>query len=170
MIEVNGRAYALPAGAPVVGICIDGCDPTYLEAARGVMPQLAAIAARGSAGLAHTVMPSYTNPDEIAILTGAPPDVAGRLQRGGSVGGPCHPAHHRPVRRPSRCPGIVRDRVRRRRIASATWSSSPTATRPWAAPPNGTICRWWKTAYQERLESSRMRNFDLFDVLCNGVV
>ena len=32
MPTVNGRDYNLPA-APVVGICIDGCDPAYLQAA-----------------------------------------------------------------------------------------------------------------------------------------
>ena len=32
MPGVNGRGYGLPA-APVVGICIDGCDPACPETA-----------------------------------------------------------------------------------------------------------------------------------------
>src|SRR5437762_1114866 len=31
MIELNGKAYRLPA-RPVAVICADGCDPAYLEA------------------------------------------------------------------------------------------------------------------------------------------
>src|SRR5207245_10994117 len=34
MIEVNGRRYALPR-APVVVVCVDGCEPDYLDRAVG---------------------------------------------------------------------------------------------------------------------------------------
>jgi phosphonoacetate hydrolase len=78
MIEVNGRAYALPRGTPIVGICIDGCDPAYLDAVGDeIMPELALIIEQGSSGLAHTVVPSYTNPNNVAIVTGTTPDVNG---------------------------------------------------------------------------------------------
>ena len=76
MPTVNGRDYNLPA-APVVGICIDGCDPAYLEAAAGSMPNLQELIAAGCSGLAQAVIPSYTNPNNVAILTGTTPDVNG---------------------------------------------------------------------------------------------
>ncbi len=76
MITVNGRSYRTRTG-PVVGICLDGTDPTYLEAASGVMPNLAAMAAKGSCGVAQSVIPSFTNPNNVAIATGVPPNFNG---------------------------------------------------------------------------------------------
>ena len=76
MPRVNGRDYGLPS-APVVGICIDGCDPAYLEAAPEAMPNLQEMIASGCSGLAQAVVPSYTNPNNVAILTGTTPDVNG---------------------------------------------------------------------------------------------
>ena len=76
MPAVNGRDYSLPA-APVVGICVDGCDPAYLEAADEAMPNLQALSGAGCSGLAQAVVPSYTNPNNVAILTGTTPDVNG---------------------------------------------------------------------------------------------
>ena len=76
MPRVNGRDYGLPS-APVVGICIDGCDPAYLEAAAGSMPNLQGMTASGCSGLAQAVVPSYTNPNNVAILTGTTPEVNG---------------------------------------------------------------------------------------------
>ena len=76
MPRVNGRDYHLP-GAPAVGICIDGCDPAYLEAAAGSMPHLRGMIASGCSGLAQAAVPSYTNPNNVAILTGTTPDVNG---------------------------------------------------------------------------------------------
>ena len=75
-IAVNGRSYEVP-GQPVVGVCIDGCDPAYLEAAAPVMPELARLAADGARGTARTVVPSFTNPNNASIATGAPPAVHG---------------------------------------------------------------------------------------------
>ena len=42
MITVNHRNYTLRT-RPVVGVCLDGCAPEYLEAAADVMPNLQAI-------------------------------------------------------------------------------------------------------------------------------
>ena len=75
-ITVNGRSYGVPR-QPVVGVCIDGCDPAYLEAAAHVMPELARLAANGARGTARTVVPSFTNPNNASIATGAPPAVHG---------------------------------------------------------------------------------------------
>ena len=44
MINVNGRQYS-DNKQRLVAVCIDGCDPTYLEAAFDVMPELARIIA-----------------------------------------------------------------------------------------------------------------------------
>ncbi len=76
MIQVNNRAYR-PRSAPVVGICVDGCDPAYIQAALDSMPHLRTIIAQGCRGLVKTVVPSFTNPNNIAIVTGTTPDING---------------------------------------------------------------------------------------------
>ncbi len=77
-IEVNGRIYQLPK-RPVVVICFDGLDPSYLADAlpRGVMPRLAAMANLGFSEVAAAAMPSFTNPNNVSIVCGAPPSVHG---------------------------------------------------------------------------------------------
>lgn len=77
-VEVNGRTYAAPRTCAVV-ICLDGCEPAYLDAAieRGLMPNLARIRAEGTDRLAHSVIPSFTNPNNMSIATGRPPAVHG---------------------------------------------------------------------------------------------
>ena len=76
MITVNSRVYSLKP-LPVVGICLDGTDPEYLERHSNVMPNLARLAAKGTSGIAHSVIPSFTNPNNIAIATGVPPSING---------------------------------------------------------------------------------------------
>ena len=79
---VNQRSYHLPA-APTVVVCVDGCEPDYLAqaVATGHMPWLKATLAKGSAGctalVADCVVPSFTNPNNLSIVTGAPPSVHG---------------------------------------------------------------------------------------------
>ncbi|MCC6626272.1 MAG: phosphonoacetate hydrolase [Chloroflexi bacterium] len=77
-ITVNGRAYAWPR-RPTVVVMIDGCDPAYLDDAldRRWMPRLAELLSDGwrQLGLAH--MPTFTNPNNLSIVTGAPPAVHG---------------------------------------------------------------------------------------------
>lgn len=77
-IRANDRAYPMPK-VPAVVICLDGCEPDYLEAAqaKGLMPNLARIRAQGSSALAHSVIPSFTNPNNLSIATGRPPSVHG---------------------------------------------------------------------------------------------
>jgi phosphonoacetate hydrolase len=77
-IVVNGRAYALPR-RPVAVVCLDGCDPDYLAAglAAGELPGFARIAREGFAGEALSVLPSFTNPNNCSLVTGAPPSVHG---------------------------------------------------------------------------------------------
>ncbi len=76
MITVNGRSYRVRK-VPVVGICLDGTDPRYLDAARDVMPSVAGMAAKGASGVARSVIPSFTNPNNIAMATGVPPNING---------------------------------------------------------------------------------------------
>lgn len=77
-VTVNGRAYALPQ-RPVAVICLDGCDPDYLAGglAAGELPGFARIAQQGFAGEALSALPSFTNPNNCSLVTGAPPSVHG---------------------------------------------------------------------------------------------
>ena len=73
-VNANGRSYAAPQTCAVV-ICLDGCEPEYLDVAiaEGLMPNLARIQSEGTARLAHSVIPSFTNPNNMSIATGRPP-------------------------------------------------------------------------------------------------
>lgn len=77
-LEVNGRTYRWME-EPVVIVCVDGCEPAYLDAAveAGVAPYLARMRAQGADLLADCVVPSFTNPNNLSIVTGAPPAVHG---------------------------------------------------------------------------------------------
>jgi phosphonoacetate hydrolase len=77
-ISLNGRSYRRPA-RPTAVICADGCDPSYLEAgiAAGVLPTIAGFRDSGFYGLADAAMPTFTNPNNISIVTGAAPSVHG---------------------------------------------------------------------------------------------
>ena len=73
-INANGRSYASTQTCAVV-ICLDGCEPEYLDVAisDGLMPNLARIKLEGTSRLAHSVIPSFTNPNNMSIATGCPP-------------------------------------------------------------------------------------------------
>jgi phosphonoacetate hydrolase len=77
-LEVNGRGYRRPT-EPVVAVCVDGCEYAYLtEAAKaGRTPFLARLLASGSAFEGDCVVPSFTNPNNLSIVTGRPPSVHG---------------------------------------------------------------------------------------------
>jgi phosphonoacetate hydrolase len=77
-IEVNARSYRWMS-RPVVVICVDGCEPAYLDAAiaAGVAPMLGRMRAEGADLLADCVVPSFTNPNNLSIVTGVPPAVHG---------------------------------------------------------------------------------------------
>ncbi|MDT8343430.1 MAG: phosphonoacetate hydrolase [Thermohalobaculum sp.] len=77
-VTVNGRAYPWPK-VPAIAICLDGCEPAYLDAAiaAGLMPALVRVMARGTVRRAHSVIPSFTNPNNLSIATGRPPAVHG---------------------------------------------------------------------------------------------
>src|SRR6187200_2371511 len=77
-ISANGRTYRWPA-RPLVVVCVDGCEADYINQAvqAGVAPYLGEMAARGASRLGHCVVPSFTNPNNLSIVTGAPPSVHG---------------------------------------------------------------------------------------------
>ena len=77
-VTVNGRNYNWPA-EPLVVICCDGSEPDYMEVAMraGLMPNLQRIIAKGSNLRGHSVIPSFTNPNNLSIVTGRPPAVHG---------------------------------------------------------------------------------------------
>jgi phosphonoacetate hydrolase len=77
-VTVNGRRYRWPA-RPLVAVCVDGCEPAYLDRAveAGAMPWLAGRRGRGTDRLADAVVPTFTNPNNLSIVTGVPPSVHG---------------------------------------------------------------------------------------------
>ena len=79
LISVNGRDYRWP-DKPCVVVCIDGSEPDYIEMAiaAGVMPWMKKVVEEQGVDLrAHCVVPSFTNPNNISIVTGVPPVVHG---------------------------------------------------------------------------------------------
>lgn len=78
-LSVNGRNYRWPQ-QPCVVVCIDGSEPHYIEKAidAGVMPWMKKIVeGRGTDLRADCVVPSFTNPNNISIVTGVAPMVHG---------------------------------------------------------------------------------------------
>ncbi|AXI54392.1 Phosphonoacetate hydrolase (plasmid) [Pseudoseohaeicola sp. NH-UV-7] len=77
-ITANERVYPMPK-VPAIAICLDGCEPEYLDKAiaDGLMPTLKRMRETGTDRLAHSVIPSFTNPNNLSIATGRPPAVHG---------------------------------------------------------------------------------------------
>ncbi|GIL00047.1 MAG: phosphonoacetate hydrolase [Alphaproteobacteria bacterium] len=73
-VTVNGRTYRWPS-EPLVVVCIDGSEPDYTTRAieAGRMPWLAKALKSGTSLLADCVVPSFTNPNNLSIVTGVPP-------------------------------------------------------------------------------------------------
>jgi phosphonoacetate hydrolase len=78
-ITVNGRTYRW-MDRPLVVVCVDGCEQEYITAAvaAGASPFLGRLlAGSGTSFVADCVMPSFTNPNNLSIVTGVPPSVHG---------------------------------------------------------------------------------------------
>jgi phosphonoacetate hydrolase len=77
-IKVNGRSYRRPAARTVV-ICFDGCDPRYIShgLSAGLLPNISKVVSEGFFAIADAAMPTFTNPNNMSIVTGAPPKVHG---------------------------------------------------------------------------------------------
>lgn len=85
-VEANERRYAWP-DRPLVVVCIDGSEPAYsgsdgggyIERAieAGCMPWLERALETGLHTTADCVVPTFTNPNNLSIVTGVPPAVHG---------------------------------------------------------------------------------------------
>ena len=77
-LTVNGREYAWPQ-QPLVAVCIDGSQPEYIEEAiaGGHMPFTQKMLESGTDLRGYSVVPSFTNPNNLSIVTGVPPRVHG---------------------------------------------------------------------------------------------
>jgi phosphonoacetate hydrolase len=78
-VLINGRSYHW-MNRPLVVVCIDGCQYEYITAAvaAGAAPFLGRLlAGAGTCFIADCVMPSFTNPNNLSIVTGVPPSVHG---------------------------------------------------------------------------------------------
>jgi phosphonoacetate hydrolase len=77
-VTVNGISYNWPA-SPVVIVCIDGGAPEYVTAAleKDLLPNMKRFMREGFSAVAQGAMPSFTNPNNISIITGMPPSVHG---------------------------------------------------------------------------------------------
>lgn len=77
-VAVNGRSYRYPRD-PMVVVCVDGCEPDYITQAisAGIAPFFAALRERGTCLTADAIVPTFTNPNNLSIVTGAPPSLHG---------------------------------------------------------------------------------------------
>ena len=77
-VTANNRSYRW-MDRPLVIVCVDGCEPDYITQAieAGVAPYLRTMCDRGASLLGDCVVPSFTNPNNLSIVTGAPPSVHG---------------------------------------------------------------------------------------------
>ncbi len=77
-IHLNGVNYRRP-DQPVVVVCIDGGDPAYIEHGQraGIIPNIARFMAEGFSTVADGTVPSFTCPNNMSLITDAPPSVHG---------------------------------------------------------------------------------------------
>ena len=78
-VTVNGRSYRWPS-RPVVAVCVDGSEPDYIEKAMaaGRMPWTEQVVTGGGVDLrVDCVVPTFTNPNNLSIVTGVPPEKHG---------------------------------------------------------------------------------------------
>ena len=78
-VEANGRRYRTRPGTKTAVFCLDGVDPRYLDDAfeRSLVPRIRELAEQGVYALGRSQLPSFTNPNNVSIVTGAPPAVHG---------------------------------------------------------------------------------------------
>ena len=78
-IEINKRQYNKSLSSTVVVICLDGSQKEYIDIAssKGLTPNLDKILENGQYLMANSAIPSFTNPNNISIVTGQPSDVHG---------------------------------------------------------------------------------------------
>jgi phosphonoacetate hydrolase len=78
VLTVNGINYCWPQ-RPIVVVCVDGGDQSYYEQGLkdGILPNLKRFIENGFSDLADGVVPSFTNPNNLSIVTGVPPSIHG---------------------------------------------------------------------------------------------
>ena len=79
ILRINNRDYSgIPKVTSIV-ICLDGSQKEYLEEASksNMTPMIDKIIQKGENFLAHSAIPSFTNPNNISIVTGQPSSVHG---------------------------------------------------------------------------------------------
>ena len=77
-VTLNGVRYRWPK-RPVVVVCVDGGDPAYFDRALrdGIVPNVARFMKSGFSTIAECVIPSFTCPNNVSIITGSPPSIHG---------------------------------------------------------------------------------------------
>src|SRR5262245_59695239 len=77
-VSLNGVRYRWPK-RPVVVVCVDGGDPAYFDRALkdGIVPNVARFMKKGFSATAECVIPSFTCPNNVSIITGSPPSIHG---------------------------------------------------------------------------------------------
>ena len=78
-LEINKREYPSSFSKTAIVICLDGSQKEYLEEASksNLTPNLDKLIASGENLLVHSAIPSFTNPNNISIVTGQPSSVHG---------------------------------------------------------------------------------------------
>ncbi len=80
-ISVNGKSYNWPT-KPAVVICLDGSEPGpkgYIDTAirMGFMPFMKSMIGKSTYEIGKCAMPSFTNVNNMSIVTGTTPDIHG---------------------------------------------------------------------------------------------
>jgi len=78
-LNINNREYSSSIKNTSIVICLDGSQKEYLDEAskKNITPNLDRIIKKGEYLLAHSAIPSFTNPNNISIVTGQPSSVHG---------------------------------------------------------------------------------------------
>jgi phosphonoacetate hydrolase len=77
-VTVNGKSYRWPT-RPLVVVMVDGNDPEYVKAGleRRLLPNMKHFIEEGFGAVALGGMPSFTNPNNLSVITGVPPSQHG---------------------------------------------------------------------------------------------
>jgi predicted AlkP superfamily pyrophosphatase or phosphodiesterase len=73
-MSANGRKYKTSA-YPVVAVCVEGYEPDCITQASqaGVAPDLKRMVKGGASPVGDCVVPAFSNPNNVSIVTCAPP-------------------------------------------------------------------------------------------------
>ncbi len=78
-LSINNREYPSILNQTSIVICLDGSQKEYIDEASklNLTPNLDDIIQKGEYLMAHSAIPSFTNPNNISIVTGQPSSVHG---------------------------------------------------------------------------------------------